>query len=157
MSRTPSYLLGSSSAVCHSFTARVGARQLRFSLPSSSARSSQRSRALHSSQRSAPYRQWLRLSHIALPQGILFWVLLAGAGISNSIYNAKPLLLESDESSNCLVQSRANKSISHPHRLLQLNESTRHYEWGKTRKSLELVVVFFAMIPCSFPVIRYRG
>ena len=58
--------------------------------------------------------------------------------------------------SNCLVQSRSNKSISHPHRLLQLNESTRHYEWGKTHKSLELVVVFFAMIPCNFPVTRYQ-
>lgn len=128
MSRAASYLLGSSSAVCHSFTARVGARQLRLSPPSSSATSLQRSRALHSSQRSAPYRQWLQHSHISLPQGILFWVLLAGAGISYSIYNAKPLLLESDETFKLLGSEQVKQkylSPTSPFTVERVNEALR--------------------------------
>lgn len=97
MTRIPSYLLGSGSTVCHHFIARIAARQLRPSPPSLFASSFQRSGVLHSSQTNPPYCRWLRHSHRALPQGILFWILLTGAGISYSFYNAKPLVLETDE------------------------------------------------------------
>ena len=46
--------------------------------------------------RSAPYIQWLRQSSKILPQGFLFWTLLTGAGISYSVFNAKPLVLEGE-------------------------------------------------------------
>lgn len=45
---------------------------------------------------SAPYMQRLRQSPESLPRGYLFWILLAGAGISYSVFNAKPLVLEGE-------------------------------------------------------------
>lgn len=113
MARISSYLLGSGSAVCHPFHARIGARQLRL-LRSLSASSFQPSRALHSSQRSALYRQWPRQSHIPLPQGILFWVLLAGAGVAYNIHNAKPLLLESDDTLKLLGSEQVKEEYLPP-------------------------------------------
>lgn len=131
MTRISTFVLGSASAVCHPFTARIGARQLRPSPPSLSARGFQQSRALHSSQRSAPYCQWLWPSHKALPQGTLFWILLSGAGISYSIYDAKPLVLESDGTFELLGSEKVKQkylSPTSPFTIEQANEMLRRWE-----------------------------
>ena len=103
MTRPSSYLLGSGLAGFHHYTLRVGASQLRLSTPLLSAKSFNRPRALHLSRRSPPYLQWLQNSYRALPQGILFWTLLTSVGISYSIYNVQPSVLENDEAFHLLV------------------------------------------------------
>ena len=96
MTRMSSCFWGSGIAVCHGYTARIGARRLRLSTPSLSTRSFKPSRAFHMPPRSAPYIQRLRQSLKALPHGFLFGTLLTGGGISYSVFNAKPLVLEGE-------------------------------------------------------------
>lgn len=96
MTRTSSCLLGSGIAVCHGYPPRIGARPLRLSTPSLSTRSFKPSKAFHMPPRSAPYIQRLRHSLKILPQGFLFWTLLTGTGITYSVFNAKPLVLEGE-------------------------------------------------------------
>lgn len=117
--------------MCHDFIARVGARQLRPCPPSLSAISFQPPRALHSSQKNPSYYQWLRHSHRALPQGILFWILLTGAGVSYSFYNAKPLVLESDETFKLLGSEETKQKYLSPlpaFTVEQANEALRRDE-----------------------------
>lgn len=117
--------------MCHDFIARVGTRQLRPCPPSLSASSFQPPRALHSSQKNPSYYQWLRHSHRALPQGILFWVLLTGAGVSYSFYNAKPLVLESDETYKLLGSEETKQKYLSPlsaFTVEQANEALRRDE-----------------------------
>ena len=131
MTRISSCLLGSRSTVCHHLIARIRVRQLRPSPPSLSASSFQRSRVLHSSRTNPPDCQWLRYSHRALPQGILFCILLTGAGISYSLYNAKPLLLETDVTRTFLGPEEDKEkylSPTSPFTIQEVNEALRWKE-----------------------------
>lgn len=113
-----SYLLGS-------------ARQLRSFPPSLSVSSLQRSRALHPSHRSAPNRQWPRSSYKALLRGTLFWILLTGAGISYHFHNARPLVLESEETFKLLDPKQVKRKylpLASPFTLEHANETLRRHE-----------------------------
>lgn len=123
-----SYLLGSGPAVCRPFISRICACQLHPFPPSLSAISFQRSRALHSSQRSPPYRQWSRPFHRELPQRILFWILFTGAGISYSFYYARPLVLESDETFKWAYSEQKYLPPGKPFTLEKANEALRRQE-----------------------------
>lgn len=128
MTRISSILMGPGSAFWHGSIARCRARYLRRSTPllSSSASNSKGFRALHLSRKSAPYSQWLRRPH----RRIIFWTLLTGAGISYSIYNAQPLVLESDEAFETLGLRFKQKYSSLTNRLTieQANEVLRRIE-----------------------------
>ena len=130
MPRLLSYLSGSASAVCHPFTPRLVARQLHHSPLSFPASKFQRVSALHSSHRSAPYRH----SHRALSQEVLIWILLTGAGISYIVYNAKPLLLESDETFKLLGSAEVKQkylSPTIPLAVEQANKALRREEYSQ--------------------------
>lgn len=67
----------------------------------------------------------------SLAPKILFWVLLTGAGISSTIYNAKPLVLESDETFKLLGPAQVKQkylSPTSPFTIEQANEALRREE-----------------------------
>lgn len=159
MTRISSSLLGLGSVVCHRcqpFTVRIGARQLRPSQPLLSACSFQQFRDLPSSPRSSPDRQWLQPSHKALPQRILFWILITGAGFSYSIHNATPLVLETEETFTEAGTEEVKQNYlppTSPFTLEQANKALQREERSRTVRAGSGVLRYDAMQLPSNPIL----
>lgn len=158
MTRITTYLLGSGSVVCHrchSLTVRIGARWLRPSPPLPSACSFQQFKALPSSPRSYSDRQWLQPSRKALPQKILFWILITGAGFTYSIHNATPLVLESEETFRPAGTGKVKDTYLPPilpFTLELANEALRREEGSRTVRAGSGVLRYDTMQLPSNPI-----
>ena len=152
-----SYLVGSGPRMYPPFTAQMITHQLRPSLPSFHLLVTSNNLEL-----CTRHRESLQIIN---GSGVLTQPCLMGSCSGSCLQALASLIIVAMLShyhltvarhSNCLDQSRSNKSVSHQLHLLHLDDPKRIYQGRNTRKLLGRVVVSFALVPCSFPVIRYQ-